>query len=123
MNVEELAAAYLGFDPETVRDEIQRLLAEEPEEGWRFIEAAIEAARTTNDLGSVGAGPLETFMQMWGAAFADRLIDKVGSDVRWAYATTIVRGAAGAEGAQAITTAIWPDLEAITTARLTGLAR
>jgi hypothetical protein len=120
MNVEELAAAYVGFDPEHYRNEVQRLLAEEPEEGWRFIEAAIEAAKSTNDLASVGAGPLEALMEMWGAAFADRLIDKVRGDVRWAYATSIVQGAAGAEEAHAAIASIWTDLDSITAARLSG---
>ena len=55
----------------------ERLLAEEPEEGWRFIEAAIEAARTTNDLGSLGAGPLEALMERWGVV--RRAVDRQGA--------------------------------------------
>lgn len=118
VDLQELAAAYLASDVERYYDDVERLLADEPEEAWAFVDAAIEAAETTGDLGRVGAGPLEDLMSMWGGAFADRLIDRVRSDARWAYAAWIVRGAAGAEEAQATIPSIWPDLEVAASARL-----
>ena len=124
MDTRQLAAAYLargdaryGSEPEA---ELRRLLADDPDEALVFVEAAIDAARTTNDLGLVGAGALEDLMKMWGGRFADRLVEKVQEDARWAYAARIIRGAAGAEEAIAMIPRVWPDLEAAAQARLGG---
>ena len=122
MDAPQLAAAYLARDrarydwePES---EVRRLLAEDPTAAWVFVEAAIAAARITDDLGFIGAGALQDLMKTWGGMFADRLIEKVQGDARWAYAARIVRGAAGAEEAMAMIPALWPDLEAAAKARL-----
>lgn len=122
MDTRRLAAAYLvraharhDSEPES---ELRRLLADDPDEALVFVEAAIDAARTTDNLGFIGASALEDLMKMWGGRFADRLIAKVREDARWAYAARIIRGAAGAEEAIAVIPGVWPDLEAAARARL-----
>lgn len=123
MGIRQLAAAYVHRDHDrnqwVLENELRRLLAEDPENAWTFIEAAVDVATTVDDLGYIGAGPLEDLMTTWGGAFADRLADKVRVDARWAYATGIIRGAAGAEEAQGLIASIWPDVDAAARARLT----
>jgi hypothetical protein len=90
----------------------------DPEMAWVAIDRLIGAALTADDIGSVGAGPLEDLMKMWGGAFADRLVEKVRDNVRWAYAASVVRGAAGVEDAVASTGLSWSELDAAVRAGL-----
>jgi hypothetical protein len=129
-DIGELAASYLEYwrapDPKpTTLDEylvahrkpgweyyfdLDRLLSEEPEDVWAFIDAVIARSEDTEQLGAVGAGPLEELMLRWGGQFADRLVARVSTGLRWAYAAWMVQRAAGAEEAQAVISARWPKL-------------
>jgi hypothetical protein len=118
MNIPALAQAYVRRDPEGHREEaegeLRRMLLEDPEDAWTFIVAAIDAARTIDDLGFIGAGPIEDMLRVWGGRFNDDLIAKARVDPRWGYGARMVQGTPGAQEAAHAAEAAWPDFRNLT---------
>jgi hypothetical protein len=113
MDIAALAEAYVRRDP-VAEGEFRRMLLEDPEEAWEFIVAAIDAARTVDDLGFIGAGPIEDMLRFWGGTFNDDLIAKARLDPRWGYAARTVQGTPGAQEAADAAEVAWPDFRILT---------
>jgi hypothetical protein len=90
------------------------MLREDPDEAWEFIVAAIDAARTVDDLGYIGAGPIEDTLRLWGGRFNDDLIARARVDPRWGYAARMVQGTPGAQEAADAAEGAWPDFRSLT---------
>lgn len=118
MDIPALAEAYVRRDPrgrgQEAQGELRRMLLEDPEEAWEFIVAAIDAARTIDDLGFIGAGPIEDMLRFWGGRFNDDLIAKARRDPRWGYAARMVQGTPGAQEASDAAEVAWPDFGSLT---------
>jgi hypothetical protein len=118
MDIRALAEAYVRRDPEgrsqEAETELSRMLLEDPEEAWEFIVAAIDAARTVDDLGFIGAGPIEDMLRFWGGRFNDDLMAKARLDPRWGYAARMVQGTPGAQEAADAAEVAWPDVRILT---------
>ena len=97
MDIPALAGAYVRREPqgdsEEAESELHRMLREDPEDAWDFIIAAIDAARSVDDLGFIGAGPIEDMLRFWGGRFNDDLIARARVDPRWGYAARMLQGA------------------------------
>lgn len=113
MDIPALAEAYLKRDHHGDCQEAERelhwFLAEDPEKASEFIVAAIEAARTVDDLGFIGAGPIENLLRYWGGSFNDALIAKAQLDPRWGYAARMLQGTPGAQEAADAAEPAWPN--------------
>ena len=113
MDIPALAEAYVRRDPQghtgEPEGEIRRMLLEDPEHAWDFIVAAINAAQSVDDLGFIGAGPIEDILRLWGGRFNDDLIARARLGPRWGYATRMVQGTPGAREAADAAGAAWPD--------------
>jgi hypothetical protein len=124
VDIPALAAAYLRRGhhrhEEAVR-EFHWMLMEEPDDAWEFIQAAIDAARTVDDLGRVGAGPLEDLLRYWGGRFNDDLIASAQLDPRWGYAARMLRDTPGAREVADAAEAAWPNFQRLTVAAAESL--
>jgi hypothetical protein len=126
VGIPELAATYLRRDDprhEEVERELHWMLMEEPDDAWEFIQAAIVAAQNVDDLGYIGAGPLEDLLRYWGGRFNDDLIASAKLDPRWAYATRMLRDTPGAQEAADAAEAAWPNFQGLSVAAAESLRR
>jgi hypothetical protein len=118
MDIPALAEAYVRREPqgdsEKAENELHRMLREDPEDAWDFIIAAIDAARSVDDLGFIGAGPIEDMLRFWGGRFNDDLIARARVDPRWGYAARMVQGTPGAQEAADAAGVAWPDFQSLT---------
>ena len=62
-----------------------------PEHQWRFILAAVELARTEDELGHIAAGPIEHLLGWHGDEFIDRVELQAASDERFVRALSGVQ--------------------------------
>jgi Family of unknown function (DUF6869) len=116
VDLQALAAAYLRGGRqghEEAQHELSRMLTDDPDAAWEFVQAAIDAARTVDDLGSIGAGAVEDLLRHWGGRFNDDLIAKAKSDARWAYAARMLRDTPGAQEAADAAEAAWADFHSL----------
>ena len=118
MDLPALAEGYVRRDlqghSDEAESELRRMLLEDPDDAWEFIVAAIDAAHTVDDLGFIGAGPLEDLLRFWGGRFNDDMIAKARLDPRWGYAVRMVRGTPGAQEAADAAEGAWPDFQSLT---------
>jgi hypothetical protein len=118
MDIPALAKAYVRRGPlgqsQEAEGELRRMLREDPEEAWEFIVAAVDAARTVDELGFIGAGPIEDMLRFWGGRFNDDLIARARTDPRWGYAARMVQGTPGAQEAADAARVAWPDFQSLT---------
>jgi acetoin utilization deacetylase AcuC-like enzyme len=61
-----------------------------PEDQWVFIKAAVEAARSDNELVHIAAGPLEHLLGQHGPDYIDAIEILARSDAKFARTTTAV---------------------------------
>jgi hypothetical protein len=126
VDIPALAAAYLrrgDHRHEEAERELHWMLMEEPDDAWEFIQAAIDAAQTVDDLGYIGAGPIEDLLRYWGGRFNDDLIAGAQSDARWGYAARMLRDTPGAQEAADAAEAAWPNFQDLTVAAAESLRR
>src|ERR1700676_1760468 len=117
MDIPALAEAYVTRDrrghSQEAEGELSRMLREDPEEAWEFIGAAIDAARTVDARGFIGAGPIEDMLRFWGGRFNDDLIARARIDPRWGYAVRMAQGTPGAQEAADAAEVAWPDFQSL----------
>jgi hypothetical protein len=126
VDIPELATAYLRRgDPrhEEAERELHWMLMEEPDDAWEFIHAAIDAAQTVDDLGYIGAAPMEELLRYWGGRFNDELIASARLDPRWGYAARMLRDTPGAQEAADAAEVAWPNFQGLTVAATESLRR
>ena len=59
------------------------LVTEDPETAWSVILRVVERAGTDDQLGSLGAGPLEDLIRLHGVVFIDRIEERARHDERF----------------------------------------
>lgn len=59
-----------------------------PEDQWAFIKAAVDAARSEDELGHIAAGPLEHLLGHHGSSYIDAIEDLARHNAKFARTTT-----------------------------------
>jgi uncharacterized protein DUF6869 len=80
MNLDSLAALYLRGTKSRVGQraftKVDQLVKTDPEQAWQLILRVLSRAKSDQELGYIGAGVLEDFLNRHGLAFVGR-VDEV----------------------------------------------
>lgn len=93
---QELIATYLKHCRDRAEEtfwaweELDDIAREEAEGGWLLIEKIVEAANTKEELGNLGVGALEDWVNNFGEQFKENIETAARTNKKFAYALSMI---------------------------------